>query len=191
MLFRHTRDRSARPCGRQLGASLNTAPAAVTLTPFAAFIDCLRHAADEADFSRQIYCHWKIVAPTLDPVTASCGVAVRPQALLPHDAAFDHLVVVGGLLPASLEHPEETLRYLRDAYAHNTTIVGLCTASFVLAKAGLLNGRRCALHFEHVGQFKQMFPHAMPEADQVFVNDGEIITSRAPAARLPSTWRFP
>ena len=86
-----------------------------TLTPFAAFIDCLRHAADEADFSRQVYCHWKIVAPTLDPVTASCGVEVRPHALLSVDETFDHLVVIGGLLPASLEHPEETLRYLRHA----------------------------------------------------------------------------
>ena len=51
------------------------------------------------------------------------------------------------------------------------------TASFVLAKARLLDDRRCALHFEHVGQFKQMFPRAGPEADQSFVNDGEIITS--------------
>ena len=148
-----------------------------TLTPFAAFIDCLRHAADEADFSRQIYCQWEIVAPTLDPVTASCGVDVSPHALLPDDAVFDHLVVIGGLLPASLEHPEETLRYLRFAYAHNTNIVGLCTASFVLAKAGLLENRRCALHFEHINQFRQMFPRAIPEADQIFVNDGEIITS--------------
>ena len=148
-----------------------------TLTPFAAFIDCLRHAADEADFSRQVYCHWKIVAPTLDTVTASCGVEVRPRALLPEDVTFDHLVVIGGLLPASLEHPEETLRYLRHVYAHNAIIVGLCTASFVLAKAGLLENRRCALHFEHVGQFKRMFPRARPEADQSFVNDGEIITS--------------
>ena len=148
-----------------------------TLTPFAAFLDCLRHAADEADFSRQIYCHWKIVAPTLDPVTASCGVEVRPHALLPDDAAFDHLVVVGGLLPASMQHPEETLRYLRYSYERNTIIVGLCTASFVLAQAGLLEGRRCALHYEHINQFKQMFPRALPEADQIYVNDSEIITS--------------
>lgn len=148
-----------------------------TLTPFAAFVDCLRHAADEADFSRQIYCHWKIVAPSMNPIKASCGVAVSPHALLTSDETFDHLVVVGGVLPASLEHPDETLGYLRHAYEHDTTIVGLCTASFVLARAGLLDGRRCALHFEHVNQFKQMFPHAMPEADQVYVNDGEIITS--------------
>ena len=148
-----------------------------TLTPFAAFIDCLRHAADEADFSRQVHCQWKVIAPNLEPVTASCGVDVRPDELLPDDAAFDHLVVIGGLLPASLEHPEETLRYLRYAYAHNTTIVGLCTASFVLARAGLLERRNCALHSEHINQFKQMFPNAIPEADQIYVNDGEIITS--------------
>ncbi len=155
-----------------------------TLTPFAAFIDCLRHAADEADFSRQVYCHWKIVAPTMAPVKASCGVEVCPHELLSEDTAFDYLVVIGGLLPGSMDHPEQTLGYLRHAYEHNTSIVGLCTASFVLAKAGLLEDRRCALHFEHINQFKQLFPRTLPEADQILVNDGEIITSPGGASAI-------
>ena len=147
-----------------------------TLVPFAGFIDCLRHAADEADYSRQVHCRWSIVAPTMEPIRASCGVEVTPHELLPAEAELNYLVVIGGQLPWSLEHPEETLRYLRDAYERNTAIVGLCTASFVLAKAGLLDGRRCAVHFEHIEQLKQMFPRAIPETDRIFVNDNEVIT---------------
>lgn len=147
-----------------------------SLMPFAAFVDCLRHAADEADYSRQVRCRWTVLAPTTEPIVSSGGVAVCPHEMLSKEIALDHLVVVGGVLPESLEHPEETLAYLRMARERRATLVGLCTGSFVLAQAGLLDGRRCALHFEHVNQFKQMFPRALPEADRIFVRDGEVIT---------------
>ena len=147
-----------------------------SLLPFAAFVDCLRHAADDTDFSCPVHCNWKIVAPTMDPITASCGVEVSPHQLLPDVEELDHVVVVGGLLPASLAHPEETLQYLRSAWEREKTVVGLCTASFVLAQAGLLDGRRCAVHFEHVDRFKRMFPRALAEADRMFVRDGALVT---------------
>ena len=138
---------------------------------FASFVDGLRHAADEADFSRQIYCHWKIVAPTPDPVVASCGVAVLPQQSFPDPRDFDHLVVVGGLLPSCLAHPPETLAYLRQAHAANVAVVGLCTGSFVLAKAGLLDGRRCAVDATHLNQMKGLFPAVEATSDQIYVNE--------------------
>ena len=147
-----------------------------TILPFAGFIDCLRHAADTADYGRQIYCHWKVVAPSLAPITASCGVEMRPHERFPEPSDFDHLVVVGGQLPNALEHPEETLAYLRTAYEANVSIVGLCTGSFVIAKAGLLDDRRCAVHVEHRNQLKQLFPRTRPETDQIYVNDNEVIT---------------
>ena len=147
-----------------------------SLLPFASFIECLRHAADEADFSRQIYCHWKIIGSTTEPITASCGVDVSPHEIFPDYTEFDYIVMVGGQLPKSLEQPEETLNYLRQAYEANVSIVGLCTGSFILAQAGLLDNRRCAIHVDHHNQLKQLFPLTLPETDQVYVNDNEIIT---------------
>lgn len=155
-----------------------------SLLPFASFIDILRHAADEADFSRQVYCHWKIIGPTLDPVTASCGVAISPHETFPDCAEFDYLVVVGGQLPQCLEQPQETLRYLRRAYEANVSIVGLCTGSFIIAQAGLLDNRRCAVHIDHVNQIKQLFPSCLPEPDQIYVNDNEILTCPGGTAAL-------
>lgn len=155
-----------------------------SLLPFASFIDSLRHAADEADFSRQIYCHWKIIGPTLDPVAASCGVELSPRQTFPDFAEFDYLVVVGGLLPQCLDQPPQTLEYLRNAYAANVSIVGLCTGSFILGQAGLLDNRRCAVHVDHLVQIKQLFPLCRPESDQIFANDNEIITGPGGTAAL-------
>ncbi len=155
-----------------------------TLLSFASFADGLRHAADEADFSRQIYCHWKVIAPTLDPVTASCGVEVCPHETFPDPLDFDYIVVVGGLLPRCLEQLDPTASYLRRAYEANVSIVGLCTGSFILAKSGLLNGRRCAIHVAHLGQMQSLFPEVLPETDRAYVNDNEIITCPGGIAAL-------
>lgn len=155
-----------------------------SLLPFASFIDSLRHAADEADFSRQIYCHWKIIGPTQDPVMASCGVDLSPHEVFPDHAEFDYLVVIGGQLPQCLEQPKQTQEYLRRAYQNNVSLVGLCTGSFILAQAGLLDNRRCAIHIDHLNQMKQLFPLSLPESDQIYVNDNEIITCPGGTAAL-------
>lgn len=147
-----------------------------TLLPFASFVDCLRHAADEADHSRQIYCRWSVIAPSLEPIEASCGVHITPLEIFPDPTSFDYIVAVGGLLPWCLDQPRETYDYLRTAYASNVSAVGLCTGSFILAKAGLLDGRRCAVHAEHQHLFAQLFPSVLPVTDQIYVNDQGLYT---------------
>jgi transcriptional regulator GlxA family with amidase domain len=147
-----------------------------TLMPFAGFIDCLRYAADEADFSRQIYCQWTVIAPNLDPILASCGISITPDRTFGDSLSVDYLIVVGGQLPWSLDLPEETFDYLRIAHANGTKIISLCTGSFILARAGLLVGKTCATHIEHRAQFQQLFPDIQTQADLIYVNDNGIIT---------------
>jgi transcriptional regulator GlxA family with amidase domain len=67
-----------------------------TLLPFSAFIDALRLAADEGDKSRQINCQWTLMAPNLDPISASAGVTIKPWETYRNPADFDYIVVVGG-----------------------------------------------------------------------------------------------
>jgi len=147
-----------------------------TLLAFASFVDCLRLAADESDYSRQVYCQWKIIGPTLDPVFASCGVEIRPHSTLTDPTQFDYVVVVGGLLPSCLELPVEVFDYLRRAYDAGVSIIGLCTGSFILGKAGLLENRRCAVHIEHSNQLKHLFPRSLPESDKMYIDDDGVIT---------------
>ena len=147
-----------------------------TLLPFAGFIDALRHAGDEADRSRQIYCRWSCVAPDLAPVQSSCGVAVTPNEPLGDPRRFDYVVVIGGLLPSCLEQPAATFDFLRHAAARGVLVAGLCTGSFIMAKAGLLNGRRCAVHLRHRRELVEMFPDVIPVTDESYIVDQERIT---------------
>ena len=147
-----------------------------TLLPFAGFIDCLRHAADELDHSRQIYCQWQVIAPTIEPIHASCGLHVMPQLTLKDASVVDYLVICGGRLPWSLEIPQETLTFIQEAYKNGTKIIGLCTGSFIVARAGLLENKFCALHVIHRKQFENLFPGSHPVTDRSFINEDGIIT---------------
>ena len=155
-----------------------------TMLPFAGFLDVLRHAADEADRSRQIYCAWEIVGPTPAPVVSSGGVEVVPQAPLGDPARFDCIVVVGGLLPASIEHPPETHAFLRQAEEAHLLVASLCTGCFTLATAGLLAGRRCAVHFRHAEEFERLFPDVEATMHEIYVFDRNVATCTGGTAAI-------
>ena len=107
-----------------------------TLLPFAGFVDTLRHAADDADRSRQIYCHWRILGPSLTPIRSSCGAEVSPWQLFDDPGLYDYVVIVGGLLCAFEQHAAQTFEFLRSAAERQVPVVGLCTGSFAMAEAG-------------------------------------------------------
>lgn len=106
-----------------------------TLTAFAAFVDALRLAADEGDRSRQRQCRWEVLGNVGEPIVSSCGANVMPTASLATPQAYDYIVVVGGLLHGGQQVPDNFYTYLRDAAGHGVKLVGLCTGSFVLARA--------------------------------------------------------
>lgn len=147
-----------------------------TLTAFSAFIDTLRLASDEGDRSRQILCHWTVMSSTARPVTASCGVQILPQAKLLDPQTFDYIVVVGGLLRRGLQVDNETEAYLRRAAKAGVKLVGVCTGSFILARAGLLEGRRCCVSWYHRQDYMDEFGGLEPVSDQLYLIDGDRIT---------------
>lgn len=148
-----------------------------SLLPVASFLDALRHAADEADYSRQIYCSWKIIGPVAgEDVISSCGLASKVDTAFPDPRDFDYLVVAGGHLPECLTLPEGTLNYITKARAANVLLVGICTGSFILAQAGVMENTRCAVHVEHSRQLRALFPKAIPVTDQLIVSDNGIFT---------------
>jgi transcriptional regulator GlxA family with amidase domain len=148
-----------------------------TLMALAGFVEALRHAADINDRSRQIRCAWSIIAPTYQPVISSCGVAVTPWKTLEEPAAYDYLAVVGGLLSAH-ESDLALARYLNRAADRGIPLIGLCTGSFVLARAGLMDGRRCCVSYYHAEEFQREFGSKNIDvvADSLFVFDGPRIT---------------
>jgi transcriptional regulator GlxA family with amidase domain len=147
-----------------------------TLSAFAVFIDHLRLAADEGDRSRPLHIRWSIMSHRSDPIRSSCGVLVGPtDALLPAEE-LDYLVVVGGLLHAGPQINDTVLRYLRNTAAAGTTLIGICTGSFILARAGLMQARRSCVSWYHYQDFRDTFPDHDVVADRLFDTDGPRIT---------------
>jgi transcriptional regulator GlxA family with amidase domain len=65
-----------------------------------------------------------------------------------------------------------------------TRIVSICIASFVLAAAGLLDGRRATTHWQRADEFRRLFPLVALDADVLFVDDGDVLTSAGVAAGI-------
>ena len=147
-----------------------------TFLPFAGFLDTLRHAADESDRSRQVYLKWKLLSQTLEPVPSSSGVSVDPWCTLGQPDEFDYLVVFGGQTHHIHPGLEPTYEFLRQAAECHVPLVGMCLGAFVLAEAGLLKGRRCALHFRNRDEFQERYPDSIPVVDELFVVDQDRLT---------------
>lgn len=147
-----------------------------TLTAFAGFVDTLRLAADEGDRSRKRLCDWEILDTAGGPVLSSCGASVAPTAPLEAPADYDGVVVVGGLLHGGQRVPARVADFLREAAARQVKLVGLCTGSFVLARAGLLDGYLACVSWFHRDEFVAEFPHCRVTSSQMFVVDRDRLT---------------
>lgn len=147
-----------------------------TLVPVAGLVDSLRFAADKSFRSRQIYCQWDWMTCNDEPISASCGMPILPTKRLEALESYDYIVIAGGLLGETRNPPEWLLDALRSVHAAGIPIIALCSASFVLGKAGLLDGRRCAVHFTIRDEFSERFPLATALIDKSYVDDEGIVT---------------
>ncbi len=147
-----------------------------TLSALSLFIDALRLAGDEADRSRPVRCTWQVMAPQRDPIRSSAGLSIAPTApfLPPHD--LDYVVVVGGLLHIREQMDSAGLAYLRQCATVGVPLVGVCTGSFILARAGLMADRRTCVSWFHHEDFTAEFPDHKVDADRLFIDDGDRIT---------------
>ncbi|MFJ3360881.1 helix-turn-helix domain-containing protein [Streptomyces anthocyanicus] len=73
---------------------------------------------------------------------------------------------------------------IRRAHARGARVVSLCTGSFALAEAGLLDGRRAATHWLWAETFRRLHPRVRLEPDVLFVDDGDVLTAAGSAAAL-------
>lgn len=174
------------PSEPEVQFALTMAPSFAILA-LSGFVDTLRHAADDNNRNRQIYCGWRIVGHSLDPVPSSSGIEVRPDATFEALAADppDYLVVIGGnVMPDIDKVPDAALSCIRDFHASGGTVVGLCTGSFILGQAGLVEGRRVVVHHRHRRDFLGKYPGADITSREVFVEDRRVITSPGGTASI-------
>lgn len=170
-------DRSVAPArsGAELRIGLLLLPT-FPLLSLAGFCDALRHAADLGDQSRPLRCAWTLLGAHAGDVQASCGASVRVQSMTDRLDAFDYLVVIGGLLSEMNAIDPRVWDYLAAADAADIPLIGLCTGSFVLAKAGYMRDRVACVHAFHFEDYKRLYPGLGVLTNADYLIDGNRIT---------------
>jgi transcriptional regulator GlxA family with amidase domain len=148
-----------------------------TLIAFAGAIEPLRLANRMA--GRTLY-QWQVVSETGGPVTASNGVVLQAEAGLGEVARGAAIVVVGGVqVKQAISRP--VLTWLRRQARTGLAIGAVCTGAQVIAEAGLLDGRRCTIHWENRDSFEEDFPE-IELTPNVYVIDRDRFTAAGGAA---------
>ncbi|HEY2138125.1 MAG TPA: GlxA family transcriptional regulator [Xanthobacteraceae bacterium] len=129
-----------------------------SLLSFAAVIEPLRAANRLIGNDYYDWCH---VSPDGAAVTSSSGVAIAADHRLGDQLALDTLFVFAGGNPAVFNH-EPTFSCLRALARRGVRIGGVSGGPYVLARAGLLDGYRCTIHWEHLPAFREEFPRLDP-----------------------------
>jgi len=122
-----------------------------------------------------------VVAPRSGPVLSDSGAALHAVSL--PQAPLDTLIVSGGLnwrVPA----PTETVTWVKTAARRARRVASVCTGAFLLAEAGLLNGRRATTHWVASADLARRFPEVQVEPDLIFVKVGKIWTSAGVTAGI-------
>ena len=161
-----------------------------TLVSLASLTDGLRLAADIKEHSRQIFITWDILACNKQPISSSCGIVINPQKTIDSWHNFDVIVVVGGLLPASAFPDDEIIACISKAYESSIQIAGLCTGTFALARAGLLDSRMCAVYPGIARYLSELFPTTILVTEQAVLAEGTIYTCQGGTSGLELAHRL-
>jgi AraC family transcriptional activator FtrA len=102
---------------------------------------------------------------------------------LEHIAEAD-IVIVPSSRPGIVAVPAALLEALRQAYRRGARLIGFCTGAFVLAAAGLLDGRRVTTHWLWAAQLAARYPSVHVDPHALYIDDGQVLTSAGTAAAI-------
>jgi len=126
----------------------------------------------------------RVVAQGSKGVTASAGVTLAAGPLSKPDEPLDTLLVAGGEgVEAAIEN-SVLVDWVRERATQAHRVASVCTGAFMLAAAGLLDGRRAATHWKYCAKLAQRFPAVRVESDPIFVCDGSVWTSAGVTAGI-------
>lgn len=121
-------------------------------------------------------------------VKSAIGLELGGLEPLPPTLPDGAIVVLTGVAGAtmSLQEPETqaVTEWLASGVTRNGLLLCVCAGSVVAAKAGLLRGRECTTHFEHIEELRRVEPLARVHDNRIFVEDGPVFTSAGVTAGL-------
>ncbi len=142
------------------------------LTSFTSIVEVMR-SANTLQGSK-VYA-WQIIAARAGPIPSTAGVAIVAEPLPAEHVKFQRVFIPAAGNPALFENGR-VLQWLRRAHRHGAQMVGVSGGAFLLAKAGLLQGRRFTIHWEHIEPLQQAFPELTPRTT-VHEIDGSTATA--------------
>lgn len=117
------------------------------------------------------------------PLKATGGVRVSAERGLDALRTAD-TIVLPGWRDADEVPPKGLLEAIRKAHARGARLVALCSGAFILAAAGLLDGKRAATHWRYVERLRTRYPKIQVEPDVLYVDEGSLLTSAGSAAGI-------
>src|SRR5260221_2672466 len=126
---------------------------------------------------------FEVCAVDRGPLRATGGVTVRARADL-RALRRAEAVVMPGWRDREERRPEALLAAVRAAHARGARVITICSGVFVLAAAGLLDGRRATTHWRYGERLRSRHPKVRVEPDVLYVDEGSILTSAGSAAGI-------
>ncbi|WP_437669934.1 DJ-1/PfpI family protein [Sorangium sp. So ce131] len=124
-----------------------------------------------------------MVGRTRSPVRARAGFILTPDHQLSDAPPIDVLIIPGGVVAAELERADLIDWIARSAPKTRIT-ASVCTGAFLLAKAGLLDGKTATTHWEDIDDLQRLFPSVKVVGDVRWVDEGSIVSSGGIAAGI-------
>jgi transcriptional regulator GlxA family with amidase domain len=117
-----------------------------------------------------------IISATGGDIASSSGVPIRSYRF-DGNVVFDTLILAGGDGTQQAALDPVVTAFVRHAAASARRVASVCSGSFILAEAGLLDGKRATTHWSRTAQFAKRYPKIRLEPDRIFTQDGALWTS--------------
>lgn len=169
------------PCDTRLVLGSVAAIALPGITPFELGVVCEIFGIDRRDTGGPVF-DFTVCTPVPGPVPTKGGFDALVTADLSATATAD--LVVMPAYSSDHEVPEPALDALRDAEARGAWVMSVCSGAFALARAGLLDGRRCTTHWMYTDQLAREYPRAQVDPAVLYVEDRGVVTSAGTAAGI-------
>ena len=121
-----------------------------------------------------------LLAPGGGEVESSSGFGLSAEPLA--EGSFDTVIVSGGEIVRSTAAAQEIVAWLKRTGARR--IASVCSGAYLLAEAGLLDGRRATTHWNSTDDFARRYPKVTLDAERIFIRDGDVWTSAGISAGI-------
>ncbi|MET8001533.1 GlxA family transcriptional regulator [Nonomuraea glycinis] len=155
-------------------------------------IACVTSALESANWHGAAPCYEvRLATPGGRPIVTDSALTLQGQVTLERvTGVIDTLIVSGGIGCENAAADPSIVAHVRRLARQSRRVASVCTGAYVLAAAGLLDGRRATTHWQWARRLATLHPEVRVDADPIFIRDGDVATSAGVTAALDLTLAF-